>query len=380
MLRSLFLLAVALATATSVSAQDVSVWTHYSPDTRLRPAAFAQIEAATGTCYFAALAYSDTGLTAAFRSAMVHGAAVNAVLNVSSGTNAIREAWPLAAAGATVTLARFPNLQANRFIATGGTGALTGTYYWSPSAVQTGNYLMSTCGTATPAADAVTYAALTASGTPIGLEARRPAALAVEPDVLFSPNGGCQLRIQTEIAAAQTSIFAEVYTATNVGIFQSLVAAKRRGVNVQIVADKYCSTLAGAQIQATAAAGVPVFLDDHEKIMHNKVLIIDGHKLLTGSYNFSEPAETSNAENLLVLDDQALAAAYMANWMFHRSHSSAIGPAMTTEPPACPTGTCPFCQPPVPATPAASPINFSNPPTHSCTCQRPRLLRRWQRR
>jgi phosphatidylserine/phosphatidylglycerophosphate/cardiolipin synthase-like enzyme len=45
--------------------------------------------------------------------------------------------------------------------------------------------------------------------------------------------------------------------------------------------------------------------------MHNKVLILDDHLVVTGSYNLSENAE-ANDENLLLLDSHPLAAAYNA--------------------------------------------------------------------
>lgn len=43
--------------------------------------------------------------------------------------------------------------------------------------------------------------------------------------------------------------------------------------------------------------------------MHNKVMIIDDHLVITGSYNFSENAET-NYENLLLLDSPDLSQVY----------------------------------------------------------------------
>jgi len=48
-----------------------------------------------------------------------------------------------------------------------------------------------------------------------------------------------------------------------------------------------------------------------QDFMHNKVLIIDDHLVITGSYNFSENAE-SNDENLLVIDSPDAAEAYAA--------------------------------------------------------------------
>ncbi|MGZ3674752.1 MAG: phospholipase D-like domain-containing protein [Ktedonobacterales bacterium] len=45
--------------------------------------------------------------------------------------------------------------------------------------------------------------------------------------------------------------------------------------------------------------------------MHNKVMIVDDHRVLTGSYNFSENAE-ANDENMLQIDSAEIANAYTA--------------------------------------------------------------------
>jgi phosphatidylserine/phosphatidylglycerophosphate/cardiolipin synthase-like enzyme len=49
-------------------------------------------------------------------------------------------------------------------------------------------------------------------------------------------------------------------------------------------------------------------------------MVIDGEMVVTGSFNFTKSAET-NAENLLVIHDVALAKAYTTNWEAHREHS-----------------------------------------------------------
>jgi len=54
---------------------------------------------------------------------------------------------------------------------------------------------------------------------------------------------------------------------------------------------------------------------------HNKVVIIDGETVITGSFNFTKPAEENNAENLLVIKDKKLAERYMKNWQEHERHS-----------------------------------------------------------
>ena len=49
-------------------------------------------------------------------------------------------------------------------------------------------------------------------------------------------------------------------------------------------------------------------------------MIIDDKTVITGSFNFTKQAEESNAENLLVLQDPALAQRYTENWELHAAH------------------------------------------------------------
>jgi phosphatidylserine/phosphatidylglycerophosphate/cardiolipin synthase-like enzyme len=62
-------------------------------------------------------------------------------------------------------------------------------------------------------------------------------------------------------------------------------------------------------------------IDANHAISHNKVMIIDGETVITGSFNFTKAAQEKNAENLLIVRDQALAAQYTQNWKAHWQHS-----------------------------------------------------------
>ncbi|HMO56365.1 MAG TPA: phospholipase D-like domain-containing protein, partial [Roseiflexaceae bacterium] len=72
------------------------------------------------------------------------------------------------------------------------------------------------------------------------------------------------------------------------------------------------------------AGGVDVLEDGNCYIMHHKVIIIDDRIVITGSYNFTASAETSNDESLLIIDDPTLAAAYVAE--FDRLYAQATNP------------------------------------------------------
>jgi len=68
-------------------------------------------------------------------------------------------------------------------------------------------------------------------------------------------------------------------------------------------------------------AGIPVKIDAKHTIAHNKVMIVDGETVITGSFNFTKAAEEKNAENLLVIRDRKLAELYTKNWQEYDRHS-----------------------------------------------------------
>jgi len=70
-----------------------------------------------------------------------------------------------------------------------------------------------------------------------------------------------------------------------------------------------------------AHAGIPTKIDAKHAIAQNKVMVIDGEVVITGSFNFTKAAKESNAENLPVIRDKGLAARYAENWKEHEKHA-----------------------------------------------------------
>ena len=67
----------------------------------------------------------------------------------------------------------------------------------------------------------------------------------------------------------------------------------------------------GTEYDLFKQAGLKVFVDGNKGQMHHKVMIIDGQIVVTGSYNFSNSAETRNDENLIVIYNQPIANFFM---------------------------------------------------------------------
>jgi phosphatidylserine/phosphatidylglycerophosphate/cardiolipin synthase-like enzyme len=155
-------------------------------------------------------------------------------------------------------------------------------------------------------------------------------------EVYFSPRGGCTEAVIRQIEAARSSILVQAYSFTSAPIAKALIEAHKRGVRVEAVLDSSQKSEKYSEADFLAHMGIPTRLDDKHAIAHNKVMIFDGEVVITGSFNFTKSAELSNAENLLVIRDPALAARYTANWREHAGHSEPYagrGAATVADPP-----------------------------------------------
>lgn len=152
--------------------------------------------------------------------------------------------------------------------------------------------------------------------------------VAAEIASCFTPGGDCIDVIVAQVGAARQQVLVQAYSFTSSAVVRALIDAKRRGVDVRAILDKsnvcrdedHCTKKSAIAADSLVLARVPVLVDFQHPIAHNKIIVIDGVTGLTGSYNFSAQAER-NAENLLVINDAALARRYAANWQAHAGHS-----------------------------------------------------------
>ncbi len=140
-------------------------------------------------------------------------------------------------------------------------------------------------------------------------------------EVYFSPHGGCTEAVVAEIDRAKETILVQAYSFTSAPIAEALLNAHRRGVQVAVILDKSQETEKYSSADFLAHAGVPTRIDSRHAIAHNKIMILDGRTVITGSFNFTKAAEESNAENLLIIRDPAIADMYAQNWTAHAEHA-----------------------------------------------------------
>ena len=137
----------------------------------------------------------------------------------------------------------------------------------------------------------------------------------------FTPGGNCTALIVQALNGAQRTVLVQAYSFTSAPIAKALLDAYTRGIQVQVILDKSQRREKYSSADFLVNQGEPTRIDTTHAIAHNKVIVIDGERVLTGSFNFTKAAQEKNAENLLIIRDPALAAQYTQNWDAHRQHS-----------------------------------------------------------
>lgn len=140
--------------------------------------------------------------------------------------------------------------------------------------------------------------------------------------VCFTPNQNCTDFIVQEIVHAKESIFVQAYGFSSRKIITALVTAKKRGVKIEIILDRSNFHQNKKYIlDFLQEYNIEFYQDKVAGIAHNKIMIIDKKKVLTGSFNFTDAAEKRNSENIILLTDFNIAELYLKNWNARKMHA-----------------------------------------------------------
>ncbi len=155
-----------------------------------------------------------------------------------------------------------------------------------------------------------------------------PATGTIEP--IFTPNGDAEGAIVGALGQARRSVRVQAYLLTSRPVAYALINARRRGIEVQVLADHDMFVKGQySLIPQIVANAIPVWLEVDYAIAHNKIIIIDAEEpksataaVITGSFNFTRSAQQRNAENLLILrGNPALLRSYLDNWQRHQAQA-----------------------------------------------------------
>jgi phosphatidylserine/phosphatidylglycerophosphate/cardiolipin synthase-like enzyme len=123
-------------------------------------------------------------------------------------------------------------------------------------------------------------------------------------EVYFAPAQDIHQHIIDRYDHAQKFIHVAIYSLTKNEFADALIRAHQRGVEVKILIDKAQAGKTNED-ERLEAAGIKVWRSKGSRLMHNKISIIDGSIVITGSYNYTKNA-SKNDENYVIIKDKEI--------------------------------------------------------------------------
>ena len=129
--------------------------------------------------------------------------------------------------------------------------------------------------------------------------------------VLFAAEDKAISKIIPLVQGAQKSVRFMAFSFTHDALGAAVLERAKAGVDVAGIFETRGSETEYSELAPLFCAGVPVRQDGNPGTFHHKVFIIDDQIVITGSLNFSENADESNDENVVILTNTDIAKLYL---------------------------------------------------------------------
>ncbi|MFH1751698.1 MAG: phospholipase D family protein [archaeon] len=126
----------------------------------------------------------------------------------------------------------------------------------------------------------------------------------------FCPEDSCANQLIQAFNSADENIDIAIYSFTHERIYNALIQAKQRGVNIRVVLDFQQSQTQYSVKDFLIENNVDLRIDNKPGLMHNKFAVIDNSIVFTGSFNYSLNGDTRNDENLVLLTEPSTIQAF----------------------------------------------------------------------
>ena len=134
-------------------------------------------------------------------------------------------------------------------------------------------------------------------------------------ETYFGPEDDPMAQLIDLVSEAQQSIHFMAFSFTKDELGDAILARAAEGVEVVGLFETRGANTTFSECQRFLDSGLDVRLDGNPRVMHHKVVIIDGRVVATGSFNFSENATSDNDENLVFIHSPQGAAQYEAEFI-----------------------------------------------------------------
>jgi phosphatidylserine/phosphatidylglycerophosphate/cardiolipin synthase-like enzyme len=135
-----------------------------------------------------------------------------------------------------------------------------------------------------------------------------------EHSVFFSPGDDCLNGIISLLESATSSVDICVFSISDDRIARAIAKCHTRKVPVRIITDDDKTRDRGSDIITLSQSGIPVRVDNSPDHMHHKFAVIDGKKVISGSFNWTRSASSGNRENILITTAPSVVEAYTSEF------------------------------------------------------------------
>ncbi|WP_026883652.1 phospholipase D-like domain-containing protein [Clostridium akagii] len=107
-----------------------------------------------------------------------------------------------------------------------------------------------------------------------------------------------------------------IYSLTKKDIVNAIIQAKNRAVTVRLMTDRTEAKAISQreELQLIKNAEIPIKINTHSGLLHDKFTVVDGSVVATGSFNYTNNATYVNDENLIIIRNSNVAQGYDKNF------------------------------------------------------------------
>jgi phosphatidylserine/phosphatidylglycerophosphate/cardiolipin synthase-like enzyme len=136
----------------------------------------------------------------------------------------------------------------------------------------------------------------------------------VNHEVCFSPEERCDLKLVRFLETATSSIDLAVFDINLDQLVHAILVASRKGVRVRVLVDSRQAKGAYSLVSTLKKGGVEVKRGSQRGLMHHKFMVLDGKRIETGSFNYTNHASRANQENQVYLNDPEIVSRFVGRF------------------------------------------------------------------
>ncbi|MGB0356846.1 MAG: phospholipase D-like domain-containing protein [Cytophagales bacterium] len=142
-------------------------------------------------------------------------------------------------------------------------------------------------------------------------------------EVVFNPV--CANLVIRELKKSKREVYSYLYSFSHTGIGDAFIEIKKRGVDVYCIIDeKEYKRGKAPQVDRLRAAGITVVLDPRSGLGHDKYTVIDGKKVLKGSFNYDEGSGVKSYNDTICYHNyKETVQAFTEDWLKNKAQIAA---------------------------------------------------------